>query len=105
MNSWNMLFIMCCASPLCGALVVARDQTANAGGYAVAVACGLILGAGSVWILRSVHARGISFADKVSSGSTQEWLHRAPFAVEFVWWISSVMLGMKAYATLMRLAP
>jgi hypothetical protein len=98
---WTLLTTISSATFIVGAMISAKHARAGLGGYAFAIAIGLLLGACSAWALYAV---GDAVADRSKrySESVQEWCFRALYLAAAVWIPFAAFLGNWVTSVAMR---
>jgi hypothetical protein len=105
MALWHVLILICVALPIGSALASARYVNVAPGGYLLAAAVGLVVGACCGWVMWKTHwvvgskvQRHFSHAPLAS----QEWYFRAFYLAKLVWVGLAGFLGFWLSLALLR---
>ena len=100
---WHYLLLVCLVTPIGGALASAKLAGVGFGGYVLAIAVGLAVGACTSWTMWSTHRIvATKLRRHLDSGhSVSEWYFRLFYFSKIVWigfaswlgaWLSSLLL-------------
>ena len=106
MALWHVLILICVVLPIGTSLSSAGYANVGLGGYALAIAVGLAVGAGCGWTMWTTHKTVVRKLQSLlpsqgSSLATQDWYFRAFYVAKIVWvgfagilgfWLSSALL-------------
>jgi hypothetical protein len=101
---WHLLIGCCFAVPVGSALAPARIAEAGTGGYVLATATGLVVGASFSWIMWWMHKSLVpNLLHRLEQGDPlSEWYGRAFYASKALWIIFAGVLGFWLSSTLIR---
>jgi len=104
---WDFLTVLCFAMPITGAVAEARIRKVGAGGYALAVTAGLLLGVCCAWtmraIIRAVLADLKRHPKREHSLSRQSWMLGTIYLAAALWMGIALFLGGRMTALLLHL--
>jgi hypothetical protein len=104
MTLWQLLILICIAVPVGPALASAQHGRVGPGGYALAIAVGLAVGACCGWVMYATHETVGSKLQRLTSETSpakQEWYFFGFYLAKFLWlalagflgfWLSSMLL-------------
>lgn len=104
MALWHVLILICIALPIGTSLASARYANAGPGGYVLAMATGLVVGASCSWIMWWMHKALVPrLLHRLEEGDPQsEWYGRAFYVSKVLWIIVAGFLGSWLSSALLR---
>ena len=108
MALWQLLILMCVALPIGTSVGSARYANAGAGGYALAIVVGLVVGMGFGWTMWKTHKPVVNKLQRLPSSGTslarQEWYFRAFYLAKMLWTGFAGFLGFWLSSAILRVA-
>lgn len=93
MTLWNLLVGIVFFIPVIGALDSSKQAGTAVGGYALAIAAGLVVGAGCAMAMWRLGKVTWTLLSKLESESRQRWYFRALYCSTILWIFFAAILG------------
>jgi len=104
---WQLLILICLAMPIGTALASAKYAEVGLGGYALALAVGLVVGVACAYVMWATHKIVVSNLggrrERERSTSQREWYFGAFYLAKIFWILFAGLLGGWASLSLLRL--
>jgi hypothetical protein len=101
MALWHVLILMCFAAPIGTSLVSAQYARVAPGGYALAIAIGLVVGGGCSWTMWITHRTVGDYIQRHSNHP--EGSFRAFYSAKILWIAFAGFLGFWLSSALLRI--